>query len=338
MKDKKIAIYLVVTIIIFSIIIGITVYMVAGKKRLKGNNVTTQSQSDNVTQNIDVQARTVEHVYENPIYAIDLYTDGTATARVKTDINLWGDLQTTNDEKYKKEKNDMKSILTQSRQIDSNNQKIEGIFVSKYIGDIYDNYYYGKAIIKCEGNTFYLIDLVSDNKIRIKEDWTERCREVNSDEIVLNLQNECLSELLEKQTIITNKNFSGVSSDNKYKYFVCFDEKDEYSVYIHSNETNELLLYGTGKITEENTQIAAGTSYYKFNMIKPNGGVINGTIKQSNVMPDDINKDSNKTQSTAQADDGIIDVKKPIYIELQDFSTESEINFTTDGYYELKII
>lgn len=342
MKDKKIAIYLVVSVIVLAMIIGVTVWLVTGKKRVKNNN-TTQNETSNFENNT-VQARQIEHTYENAIYTIDLYSDGTATAKIKSDFELWGDLKTSEDENYKKEKNELKAILTQSRQIDSNNRKIEEVFITNYIGDIYNNYNYGKAIIKCEGNIFYLLDLVSDKKIRIAEDWTEKCREVNSDKIVMNLQNECLSEVLKNQTLKTNKSFTGVRSDNKYKYVISFTESNEYGVYVQSVETDELLLYGTGEITDENTQVAAGTSYYKFSFAKPNGGSINGTIKQNNVIPDDSKTNTvientttaSTTDSTTESVMNSINVENPIFVDIQDISAQSNVNYSTNGYIELK--
>lgn len=340
MKDKKIAIYLVITVLIFAMIIGIATWFVIGKKQIKNNNI---SQNDtNSFENTNIQARTLEHTYENSIYIIELYSDGTATAKIKSDFQLWGDLETSEDENYKKEKNELKAILTQGRQIDSNKRKIEEVFITNYIGDIYNNYNYGKAIIKCEGNVFYLLDLVSDKKIRIAEDWTEKCREVNSDRIVINLQNECLAEVLNKQTVETNYSFTGVRSDNKYKYVITFDENGEYGVYVHSVETDELLLYGTGKIADENTEVAAGTSYYKFSFAKPNGGSINGIIKQSNVIADDAN-DSTKQQNTTESLDqtadkalNVLNTQNPLSLEIEDISAQSNANYSTNGYIELK--
>lgn len=326
MKEKKIAIYLVITIIIFATIIGLTIWMVTGKKASKANDVNqalnNNLQNNNTSNNNNsVEARTIKQTYENSIYVIDLYSDGTATAKIKSNIQLWGDLSESKDEKYKNEKAELKSIFTQSRQVDSNNRKIEEIFISKYIGDIYNNYNYGKAIIKCEGNTFYLLDLTSDKKIRIVEDWTERCREVNSEKIVFNLQLECLKQRMEEDFADSSKIFEGVSKNEKCKYVVSFLEDGTYSLYVYFKETDEVLFYGLGK---NDMEVLNDTLYYKFDFVRPEGGNVTGTIKQTKSVSDDIND--------------IIEGKNPISIDIKDFSTDSRINYTTEEYIQLNPI
>ncbi len=148
MKDKKIVIYIVLTIIVFFGLFFLTWYLLGGKKKPKNENYI-QIQNNNI-ETTNIEARKINKNYENQIYTIDLFSDGTATTRIKSDVTLWGDLENSKDEKFKKEKTELKSILNHSRQIDSNNKKIEEVFISKYIGDIYNNYNYGKAIIKCE--------------------------------------------------------------------------------------------------------------------------------------------------------------------------------------------
>lgn len=348
MKDKKIAIYIILTIIVFSGLIFLTIYLFGGKKKPKNENyVKTQNNS---IEDINIQSRKINKNYENQIYTIELYSDGTATTKIKSDVNLWGDLENSKDEKFKKEKTELKSILNHSRQIDSNNKKIEEVFISKYIGDIYNNYNYGKAIIKCEGNIFYLIDLVADNKTRIISDWTQKCKGLSNDKIFLNLQNECLSEIIKLQKTETNKIFSGIKTDSKFKYLVCFDGKGEYGIYINSLESDELLLYGKGIVSDENVDIISSKIYYKYSFAKPNGGSISGKIIQNNI-DKNIEKINEQTQTTSVNEDltqneqknNLIaeDIIRTIYssktvvLELNDISSESSINFSTNGEIEL---
>ncbi len=192
-----------------------------------------------------------------------------------------------------------------------------------------------------------MIDLVCDNKTRIISDLTEKYKGLSNDKIFLNLQNECLSEILKLQKTDTNKIFSGIVTDSKFKYLVCFDGKGEYGIYINSVDTDELLLYGKGMVSDENVDIISGKIYYKYSFAKPNGGSISGKVVQDNIdknneqirtnlVDEDLTKNEQRNNLIEEDIIRNIYLAKTVVLELNDISSESSFNFSTNGEIELK--
>lgn len=90
MREKEIARNLVIAVIIIAIIIGITIWFTVIRKANKNdtnnnieNNVTV-SNNTNTNAPFTPEARKIVKTYENYIYIVDLYSDGTAMAKIKS--------------------------------------------------------------------------------------------------------------------------------------------------------------------------------------------------------------------------------------------------------------